>query len=43
MLAGMPHPERDALISEMRTHLDDLRAQLEAERQVHAEARRIIT
>jgi hypothetical protein len=39
---GMPHDERDALISEMRSHLDDLRAQLEAERQGHAEARRLL-
>jgi hypothetical protein len=34
--------ERDALISEMRAHNDTLREQLEAERQAHAEARRII-
>lgn len=35
-------PERDALISELRAHNDTLREQLEAERQAHAEARRII-
>src|SRR5215208_7232347 len=35
-------PERDALISELRAHNDTLRDQLEAERQAHAEARRII-
>jgi hypothetical protein len=35
-------PERDALISELRAHNDTLRGQLEAERQAHAEARRII-
>ncbi len=34
--------ERDALISELRAHNDTLREQLEAERQAHAEARRII-
>src|SRR5829696_2992575 len=39
---GMPPPERDALISELRAHNDTLREQLEAERQAHAEARRII-
>jgi predicted nucleic acid-binding Zn-ribbon protein len=32
--------ERDALISELSTHNDTLREQLEAERQDHAEARR---
>ena len=36
-----PH-ERNALISELRAHNDTLREQLEAERQAHAEARRII-
>jgi hypothetical protein len=36
-----PH-ERNALISELRSHNDTLREQLEAERQAHAEARRII-
>jgi hypothetical protein len=35
-------PERDALISEMHAHNETLREQLEAERQAHAEARRII-
>jgi transposase-like protein len=34
--------ERDALISELRAHNDTLREQLDAERQAHAEARRII-
>jgi hypothetical protein len=34
--------ERNALISELRAHNDTLREQLEAERQAHAEARRII-
>jgi len=37
-----PTHERDALISEMRAHTATLVAQLEAERQAHAEARRII-
>jgi hypothetical protein len=37
-----PRSEPDALISEMRGRVDDLREQLEAERQAHAEARRII-
>ena len=32
----------DALISEMREHIEDLREQLEAERQAHAEARRLL-
>jgi hypothetical protein len=36
-----PH-KRDALISELRAHNGTLREQLEAERQAHAEARRII-
>ena len=39
--ASAPH-ERDALISELRAHNGTLRDQLEAERQAHAEARRII-
>jgi hypothetical protein len=39
---GRPQSEPDALISEMRGRVDDLREQLEAERQAHAEARRII-
>ena len=34
--------ERDALISELRAHNGTLREQLQAERQAHAEARRII-
>ena len=34
--------EPNALISEMRGRIEDLREQLEAERQAHAEARRII-
>ena len=34
--------ESGALISEMRGRIEDLREQLEAERQAHAEARRII-
>src|SRR5215217_170391 len=32
----------DALISELRAHKDTLREQLEAERQAHAEARRLL-
>jgi len=39
---GEPPSQSAALISEMREHLEDLRTQLEAERQAHAEARRII-
>jgi hypothetical protein len=39
---GRPQSEPDALISEMRGRIEDLREQLEAERQAHAEARRII-
>ena len=35
-------PERDVLISELRAHNDTLREQLEAERQAHAEARRLL-
>ncbi len=34
--------EPDALISEMRGRIEDLREQLEAERQAHAEARRLL-
>ena len=34
--------EPDVLISEMRGRIEDLRAQLEAERQGHAEARRLL-
>ena len=37
-----PTGERDALISELRSHNATLREQLQAERQAHAEARRII-
>jgi hypothetical protein len=39
---GIPHPERDALTSELRDRLHYVEEQLEAERQAHAEARRII-
>ena len=35
-------PEHDALISELRAHNGTLREQLEAERQAHAEARRLL-
>jgi hypothetical protein len=35
-------PESEALISEMRGRIEDLRAQLEAERQAHSEARRLL-
>ena len=38
---ALPH-ERNALLSELRAHNDTLREQLQAERQAHAEARRII-
>jgi len=34
--------ERDELISEMRAHNETLREQLEAERQAHAESRRLL-
>jgi hypothetical protein len=37
-----PQSASGVLISEMRGHIEDLREQLEAERQAHAEARRII-
>jgi hypothetical protein len=40
--SGMPHPEPDALTSELRDRLRYVEDQLEAERQAHAEARRII-
>jgi hypothetical protein len=40
--ADEPQPDAEALISEMRGRIEDLRGQLEAERQAHAEARRII-
>jgi hypothetical protein len=39
--SSAPH-ERGALISELRAHNGTLREQLEAERQAHAEARRVI-
>jgi hypothetical protein len=39
---GRPQSESDALISEMRGRIEDLREQLEAERQAHAEARRLL-
>ena len=38
---SVPH-EHNALISELRAHNDTLREQLEAERQGHAEARRLL-
>src|SRR5918995_6919414 len=37
-----PQPASDVLISEMRGRIEDLREQLEAERQGHAEARRLL-
>jgi hypothetical protein len=37
-----PTHERDVLISEMRGRIEDLREQLQAERQAHAEARRLL-
>jgi 5-methylcytosine-specific restriction endonuclease McrA len=40
--AGRPQPEPDALTSELRDRLHYVEGQLEAERQAHAEARRII-
>src|SRR5215212_6620351 len=39
---GMPHPESEALTSELRDRLRYVEDQLERERQAHAEARRII-
>jgi hypothetical protein len=39
---GMPHPERDTLTSELRDRLRYVEEQLEAERQAHAEARRLL-
>ena len=39
---GMPHPEPDALTSELRDRLRYVEGQLEAERQAHAEARRLL-
>ena len=40
--SGMPHPEPDALTSELRDRLHYVEGQLEAERQAHAEARRLL-
>jgi hypothetical protein len=37
-----PQSDPDALISEMRAHNETLREQLQAERQAHAEARRLL-
>jgi len=42
MPRGMPHPEPDALTSELRDRLRYVEGQLEAERQAHAEARRLL-
>jgi hypothetical protein len=39
---GMPQSDNDALTSELRDRLRYVEGQLEAERQAHAEARRII-
>ena len=39
---GIPHGESDALTSELRDRLHYVEAQLDQERQAHAEARRII-
>ena len=39
---GMPHPEPDTLTSELRDRLRYVEGQLEAERQAHAEARRLL-
>jgi len=39
---GMPHPEPNALTSELRDRLRYVEEQLEAERQAHAEARRLL-
>ena len=39
---GAPRSDTDTLISEMRAHNETLREQLEAERQAHAEARRLL-
>src|SRR5688572_27336678 len=39
---GMPHPEPDTLTSELRDRLRYVEEQLEAERQAHAEARRLL-
>jgi hypothetical protein len=40
--SGMPHPEPDALTSELRDRLHYVERQLEAERQAHSEARRLL-
>ncbi len=40
--AARSQSEPDALISEMRGRIEDLREQLEAEREAHAEARRLL-
>jgi hypothetical protein len=42
MPRGMPQPESDALTSELRDRLRYVEGQLEAERQAHAEARRLL-
>jgi hypothetical protein len=39
---GAPRSDTDALISEMRAHNDTLREQLQAARNAHAEARRLL-
>jgi len=39
---GTPHPESGALTSELRDQLRYVEGQLEAERQAHAEARRLL-
>jgi hypothetical protein len=39
---GAPRSDSDALMSEMRARIEDLKEQLEAERVAHSEARRII-
>jgi excisionase family DNA binding protein len=40
--AGRTRSDADALISEMRGRIEDLQAQLEAERQAHSEARTLL-
>jgi hypothetical protein len=42
MPRGMPHPEPDALTSELRDRVRYVEGQLEAERQAHAEAHRLL-
>jgi hypothetical protein len=39
---GIPHAERDTLTSELRDRLRYVEGQLEAERQAHAESRRLL-